>query len=203
MDITMPQLGETVTEGTVTRWLKQVGDQVAPDELIFEVSTDKVDSEVPAAGGGYLVEILVPEGRDGPGRHPPGRAGRRPARRATAVAAAPSPPRRTRRPRPSRPRPRSRAGPGRGARRRGTEAEPEPVEAVETVEAARAEAPEAPAAGRPAAPKRRACRTPAPEPPWPRPSREKAVPTGAAAAGPESGNGHGSPGCCCRRSCAG
>jgi len=62
VDITMPQLGETVTEGTVTRWLKQVGDQIAPDELIFEVSTDKVDSEVPAPGGGYLVEILVPEG---------------------------------------------------------------------------------------------------------------------------------------------
>ena len=66
MDITMPQLGETVTEGTVTRWLKQVGDQVAPDELIFEVSTDKVDSEVPAPGGGYLVEILVPEGETVP-----------------------------------------------------------------------------------------------------------------------------------------
>ena len=66
MDITMPQLGETVTEGTVTRWLKQVGDQVAPDELIFEVSTDKVDSEVPAPSGGYLVEILVPEGETVP-----------------------------------------------------------------------------------------------------------------------------------------
>jgi pyruvate dehydrogenase E2 component (dihydrolipoamide acetyltransferase) len=66
VDITMPQLGETVTEGTVTRWLKQVGDQVAPDELIFEVSTDKVDSEVPAPSGGYLVEILVPEGETVP-----------------------------------------------------------------------------------------------------------------------------------------
>jgi len=66
VDITMPQLGETVTEGTVTRWLKQVGDQVAPDELIFEVSTDKVDSEVPAPAGGYLVEILVPEGETVP-----------------------------------------------------------------------------------------------------------------------------------------
>ena len=66
MDITMPQLGETVTEGTVTRWLKQVGEQVAPDELIFEVSTDKVDSEVPSPGGGYLVEILVPEGETVP-----------------------------------------------------------------------------------------------------------------------------------------
>jgi pyruvate dehydrogenase E2 component (dihydrolipoamide acetyltransferase) len=62
VDITMPQLGETVTEGTVTRWLKEVGDEVAPDDLLFEVSTDKVDSEVPSPGGGYLAEILVPEG---------------------------------------------------------------------------------------------------------------------------------------------
>ncbi len=58
----MPQLGETVTEGTITRWLKQVGDQVAVDEPLFEVSTDKVDSEVPAAASGVLTEILVPEG---------------------------------------------------------------------------------------------------------------------------------------------
>ena len=49
-DITMPQLGETVTEGTITQWFKKVGDQVAEDEPLFEVSTDKVDSEVPAAG---------------------------------------------------------------------------------------------------------------------------------------------------------
>jgi 2-oxoglutarate dehydrogenase E2 component (dihydrolipoamide succinyltransferase) len=62
VDITMPQLGETVTEGTITRWLKQVGDQVALDEPLFEVSTDKVDSEVPAAAAGVLTEILVPEG---------------------------------------------------------------------------------------------------------------------------------------------
>ena len=61
-DITMPQLGETVTEGTITRWFKKVGDQVAEDEPLFEVSTDKVDSEVPAARAGYLREILVEEG---------------------------------------------------------------------------------------------------------------------------------------------
>ena len=53
-DIKMPQLGETVTEGTITRWFKKVGDQVAEDEPLFEVSTDKVDSEVPAASAGYL-----------------------------------------------------------------------------------------------------------------------------------------------------
>jgi 2-oxoglutarate dehydrogenase E2 component (dihydrolipoamide succinyltransferase) len=61
-DITMPQLGETVTEGTITRWMKQVGQQVAEDEVLFEVSTDKVDSEVPSPVSGYLSEILVPEG---------------------------------------------------------------------------------------------------------------------------------------------
>src|SRR3954454_4482149 len=61
-DITMPQLGETVTEGTITRWLKNVGDQVAEDEVLFEVSTDKVDSEVPSPAAGYLAEILVQEG---------------------------------------------------------------------------------------------------------------------------------------------
>jgi pyruvate dehydrogenase E2 component (dihydrolipoamide acetyltransferase) len=61
-DITMPQLGETVTEGTITRWAKQVGDKVEEDEVLFEVSTDKVDSEVPAPTSGYLAEILVPEG---------------------------------------------------------------------------------------------------------------------------------------------
>ncbi len=61
-DITMPQLGETVTEGTITRWAKQVGDKVDLDEVLFEVSTDKVDTEVPSAAAGYLTEILVPEG---------------------------------------------------------------------------------------------------------------------------------------------
>ncbi len=61
-DITMPQLGETVTEGTITKWFKQVGDPVAEDEVLFEVSTDKVDSEVPSPSGGYVTEILVQEG---------------------------------------------------------------------------------------------------------------------------------------------
>ena len=61
-DVTMPQLGETVTEGTITKWFKQVGDKVDPDEVLFEVSTDKVDSEVPSPAGGFITEILVPEG---------------------------------------------------------------------------------------------------------------------------------------------
>ena len=58
----MPQLGETVTEGTITRWMKAVGEEVARDEPLFEVSTDKVDSEVPSPAAGVLSEILVPEG---------------------------------------------------------------------------------------------------------------------------------------------
>lgn len=61
-DITMPQLGETVTEGTITRWFKAVGDTVAEDEVLFEVSTDKVDSEVPSPIAGVLTEIVVAEG---------------------------------------------------------------------------------------------------------------------------------------------
>jgi 2-oxoglutarate dehydrogenase E2 component (dihydrolipoamide succinyltransferase) len=58
----MPQLGETVTEGTITKWFKAVGDTVARDEPLFEVSTDKVDSEVPSPAGGVLTAILVEEG---------------------------------------------------------------------------------------------------------------------------------------------
>ena len=58
----MPQLGETVTEGTITKWLKAVGETVSLDEPLFEVSTDKVDSEVPSPVAGVLTEIVVPEG---------------------------------------------------------------------------------------------------------------------------------------------
>lgn len=60
-DIEMPALGESVTEGTVSRWLKKVGDQVAVDEPLLEVSTDKVDSEVPSPIAGVITEILVEE----------------------------------------------------------------------------------------------------------------------------------------------
>jgi pyruvate dehydrogenase E2 component (dihydrolipoamide acetyltransferase) len=65
-DITMPQLGETVTEGTITRWAKKVGDRVEEDEVLFEVSTDKVDSEVPSPTAGFVTEILVQEGETVP-----------------------------------------------------------------------------------------------------------------------------------------
>jgi len=61
-EITLPQLGETVTEGTITRWFKKIGDIVAADEPLFEVSTDKVDTEVPSPIAGVLTEIRVAEG---------------------------------------------------------------------------------------------------------------------------------------------
>lgn len=62
VDVTMPQLGETVTEGTIIRWFKQVGDPVEADEILFEISTDKVDSEVPSPTAGVVTEILAVEG---------------------------------------------------------------------------------------------------------------------------------------------
>ncbi|MGH2790421.1 MAG: dihydrolipoamide acetyltransferase family protein [Actinomycetota bacterium] len=61
-EIKMPQLGESVVEGTITKWLKQEGDSVAEDELLVEVSTDKVDSEVPSSAAGTIQKILVQEG---------------------------------------------------------------------------------------------------------------------------------------------
>ncbi|MEV7234662.1 2-oxoglutarate dehydrogenase, E2 component, dihydrolipoamide succinyltransferase [Streptomyces sp. NPDC051020] len=60
-DVTLPALGESVTEGTVTRWLKEVGEEVTEDEPLLEVSTDKVDTEIPAPVSGVLLEIVVAE----------------------------------------------------------------------------------------------------------------------------------------------
>ena len=60
-DVTLPALGESVTEGTVTRWLKNVGDDVAMDEPLLEISTDKVDTEIPSPFAGKLTEIVVQE----------------------------------------------------------------------------------------------------------------------------------------------
>ena len=61
VSVTMPQLGESVTEGTVTRWLKAEGDDVQADEPLLEVSTDKVDTEIPAPASGKLVRIVAAE----------------------------------------------------------------------------------------------------------------------------------------------
>src|SRR6202007_372941 len=61
-EVLMPQMGESITEGTITKWLKKVGDTVARDEPIFEISTDKVDAEIPSPVAGTLSEIKVQEG---------------------------------------------------------------------------------------------------------------------------------------------
>ena len=63
IDVIMPQMGESIAEGTLSRWIKQVGDAVKRDEPIFEISTDKVDAEIPAPAAGVLTEILVQEGQ--------------------------------------------------------------------------------------------------------------------------------------------
>ncbi len=66
VDVVMPQMGESIAEGTLSKWLKKVGDTVKRDEPIFEISTDKVDAEIPAPSGGVLAEIIVTEGQTVP-----------------------------------------------------------------------------------------------------------------------------------------
>src|SRR6267143_29057 len=66
VDVIMPQMGESIAEGTLTKWLKKAGDKVARDEPIFEISTDKVDAEIPAPAAGTLVEVKVKEGETVP-----------------------------------------------------------------------------------------------------------------------------------------
>src|SRR5438045_4577170 len=66
VDVIMPQMGESIAEGTLVKWLKNVGDKVERDEPLFEISTDKVDAEIPAPAAGTLLEILVQEGQTVP-----------------------------------------------------------------------------------------------------------------------------------------
>src|SRR5215470_12670004 len=66
MDVVMPQMGESVAEGTIVRWMKKVGDTVDRDEPLFEISTDKVDAEVPSPSAGVIAEILAQEGETVP-----------------------------------------------------------------------------------------------------------------------------------------
>ena len=61
-DVVMPQMGESITEGTITKWLKKPGDTVQRDEPLFEISTDKVDAEIPSPAAGTLKEIKIAEG---------------------------------------------------------------------------------------------------------------------------------------------
>ncbi|MBT2493983.1 2-oxoglutarate dehydrogenase, E2 component, dihydrolipoamide succinyltransferase, partial [Microbacterium sp. ISL-59] len=101
-DIVLPELGESVTEGTVTRWLKQVGDTIAVDEALLEISTDKVDTEIPSPVAGVLQEIVAGEdetvavgavlARVGSGAAPAAEApaAEAPAAEAPAPAAAPA-----------------------------------------------------------------------------------------------------------------
>src|SRR5712691_11507706 len=63
IDVEMPQMGESIVEGTLTKWLKKPGDKVERDEPLFEISTDKVDTEIPSPSAGVLAEILVEEGK--------------------------------------------------------------------------------------------------------------------------------------------
>lgn len=96
-EVLMPQMGESITEGTITKWLKKVGDSVQRDEPIFEISTDKVDAEIPSPAAGTLTEIKVAEGTTvqintvvaviGGGA---GKAAAAPAKAAPAAAAAPA-----------------------------------------------------------------------------------------------------------------
>ena len=62
-DVTMPQMGESIVEGTLTKWLKKPGERVERDEVLFEISTDKVDTEIPSPAAGTLAEVLVEEGK--------------------------------------------------------------------------------------------------------------------------------------------
>jgi pyruvate dehydrogenase E2 component (dihydrolipoyllysine-residue acetyltransferase) len=66
VDVVMPQMGESIAEGTLSKWLKKVGDSVKRDEPLFEISTDKVDAEIPAPSAGVLAEIIVTEGQTVP-----------------------------------------------------------------------------------------------------------------------------------------
>src|SRR2546430_5676641 len=66
VDVLMPQMGESIAEGTVSKWLKKLGDPVKRDEPLFEISTDKVDAEIPSRAAGVLAEIKVQEGQTVP-----------------------------------------------------------------------------------------------------------------------------------------
>src|SRR5215471_4434512 len=62
-DVVMPQMGESIVEGTLTKWLKKPGEKVERDEPLFEISTDKVDTEIPSPAAGVLADVLVEEGK--------------------------------------------------------------------------------------------------------------------------------------------
>src|SRR5580700_9887570 len=63
IDVVMPQMGESIVEGTLTKWLKKPGETIGRDEPLFEISTDKVDTEIPSPAAGTLAEVLIEEGK--------------------------------------------------------------------------------------------------------------------------------------------
>src|SRR5215467_1272450 len=104
-DIVMPQMGESIVEGTITKWLKKPGDKVQRDEPLFEISTDKVDAEIPAPASGVLQDIKVVEGNtvqvntvvgtiagDGEAAHAPAAKAAPPSQPPKPQVAAPAPP---------------------------------------------------------------------------------------------------------------
>jgi pyruvate dehydrogenase E2 component (dihydrolipoamide acetyltransferase) len=91
IDVVMPQMGESIAEGTMSRWLKKVGDTVKRDEPIFEISTDKVDAEIPSPTSGVLAEVLVTEGQTVPVQTIVARIETEAGAVAAAPAAAPAP----------------------------------------------------------------------------------------------------------------
>src|SRR6476646_5981202 len=92
VDILMPQMGESIAEGTVTKWLKNVGDKVQRDEPLLEISTDKVDAEIPSPAAGVLREIKIPAGNTVPVNSVLGSIADEAAAAVTAPVAAPAPP---------------------------------------------------------------------------------------------------------------
>src|SRR5215218_5878662 len=94
-EVVMPQMGESIAEGTITRWLVKVGDKVERDQPLFEISTDKVDAEIPSPASGTLLEIRNKEGETVPVNQVVasiGEAGDQPGAAAAPAAAAPAVP---------------------------------------------------------------------------------------------------------------
>ncbi|MER7939090.1 2-oxoglutarate dehydrogenase, E2 component, dihydrolipoamide succinyltransferase [Streptomyces sp. NPDC094458] len=152
-DVTLPALGESVTEGTVTRWLKEVGEEVAEDEPLLEVSTDKVDTEIPAPVAGVLLEIVVGEDETaevGAKLAVIGAPGAAPAQAAPAPAAAPAEAAPAPAPAPAAPAAPAPAAPAAPAPAPAAPAAPAPAPAAPAAPAQAAPAPAAPAPAAPA-----------------------------------------------------
>src|SRR4029079_9065740 len=92
VDILMPQMGESIAEGTVTKWLKNVGDKVQRDEPLLEISTDKVDAEIPSPAAGVLRAIKIPAGKQVPVNSVLGMIADEATASAAAPVVAPAPP---------------------------------------------------------------------------------------------------------------